>query len=106
MADAGSNPDTAGVEPAGPPAQTPNDIEEKQSSRGPLVAKVEVSQRETVAVFLALDVSIMNDLPQLVVQKIAARANEFEALKSEHLLSEVGHGTSKKNKPIRFLNLL
>jgi hypothetical protein len=45
-----------------------------------------------VAMFLSLDVSFVSNLPLPVLQKIEARANELEALKSQRLLDEVNFG--------------
>lgn len=51
---------------------------------------------EFIASFLSLDVSFVTNLPPAVIQKISARANEFEALKSQRLLDEVSFGMSNQ----------
>lgn len=63
------------------------------STGGPLTEKdPNALKPELAANFLSLEVSFITNLPDIVVQKITARANEFEAVKSQKMLDEVNYG--------------
>jgi hypothetical protein len=47
---------------------------------------------ESVAVFLELDVNVVANLGEVVLQRIALKARQFEALKSQKMLDDVTYG--------------
>lgn len=66
-----------------------------QSGGGPLSDKTGQDQSvkpKFVANYLALDVSFISNLPAAVLQKITARAEEMENLKSQQLLDQTNFG--------------
>ncbi|CAN6630447.1 protein Mlp1p [Trichomonascus vanleenenianus] len=76
------------------PEPAPVAMEQEPKSM-PLAEKSDTSRPlEFVAQFLSLSVSFVTDLPEAVLQKITARANEMEALKSQHMLDEVNYEQS------------
>jgi hypothetical protein len=88
-------PEDNGTPIAGP-SNIPEETRPSEASPGatPLAQKSVLStvKPEFIASFLSLDVSFVTNLPSAVIQKISARANEFEALKSQRLLDEVSYG--------------
>jgi hypothetical protein len=47
---------------------------------------------ESVAVFLELDIDVVANLGEVVLQHIAVKARQFEALKSQKMLDDVTYG--------------
>lgn len=86
--ESGNNPMAGSSEPTTQPSNS------SKSSANPLSEKsvINSSKPEFVASFLSLDISFVTNLPSAVFEKISARANEFEALKSQRLLDEVSYG--------------
>ncbi|KAA8898570.1 hypothetical protein TRICI_006525 [Trichomonascus ciferrii] len=71
------------------------------AEKGPNVIKPEF-----VANFLSLEVSFVTNLPEAVIQRITAKANEFEAIKSQKMLDEVNyeqtiHNNSKNIQAVK-----
>jgi hypothetical protein len=82
------------TEPSNENAVVPSgDQNSNARSSVPLAEKdPNVIKPEFVANFLSLEVSFVSNLPEPVIQRITAKANELEAIKSQKMLDEVNYG--------------